>query len=71
MKLQKWGLVALGFALTLVGASAASADTVRVDRDGRTYNISACARGNPAFTARCHAHIVTDIRGTPILGHHG
>jgi hypothetical protein len=68
MKLQKWGPVALGFALTLVGASAASADTVRVERDGRTYNISACARGNPAFTARCHAHIVTDIRGTPILG---
>ena len=27
-----------------------------------------CAHGNPAGTARCFAHVVTDVRGNPLNG---
>ena len=65
---RKWGLAALGFALSLLGASAATADTVQLERSGPTYHVAACPHGNPRLTARCHAHIVTDARGNEIQG---
>jgi subtilase family serine protease len=68
MNLRKWGLAALGFALSVAGASAASADTVQLERSGPTYHVAACPHGNPHMTARCHAHIVTDARGNPLEG---
>ena len=68
MNLYKWGLAALGFALTLAGASPAAADVVRLERSGPTYHMAACPHGNPFGTARCHAHVVTDARGNPFIG---
>jgi subtilase family serine protease len=68
MSLRKWGLAALGFALTLLGANVATADTVRLERSGPTYHVAACPHGNPFGTARCHAHIVTDARGNELRG---
>jgi subtilase family serine protease len=68
MNLRKWGLAALGFALTLAGVVPANADVVRLERSGPTYHVAACPRGNPNLTARCHAHIVTDARGNPMQG---
>lgn len=68
MSLRQWGLSVLGFALTVAGASAASADNLQLERSGRTYHVAACPRGNPQLTARCHAHIVTDVRGNPLPG---
>jgi hypothetical protein len=68
MHVRKWGLAALGFALSLLGANAATADSIRLERSGPTYHVAACPHGNPALTARCHAHIVTDARGNPFIG---
>ena len=69
MKLHKWGLVALGLALGLAGASSASAQSVvALERSGNTFHKAVCARGNPNGTARCHAHVVTDARGNEING---
>ena len=68
MSLKKWGLAALGFALTVAGATPAAADVVRLERSGPTYHVAACPHGNPFGTARCHAHVVTDARGNPFIG---
>src|SRR5947209_841902 len=68
MRVRNWGLAALGFAFSLLGASAATADTVQLERSGPTYHVAACPHGNPFGTARCHAHIVTDARGNEIHG---
>jgi subtilase family serine protease len=63
MILRKWGLFALGFALSAFGTTLASAQAVQVERSGNVYHKAVCARGNPNGTARCHAHVVTDARG--------
>jgi len=63
MILRKWGLFALGFALSAFGMSPATAQAVQVERSGNVYHRAVCARGNPTGTARCHAHVVTDARG--------
>src|SRR5438045_3488758 len=68
MKVRSWGLAALGFALMLLGANTAMADTVQLERSGPTYHVAACPHGNPRLTARCHAHIVTDARGNEMNG---
>ena len=68
MIVRKWGLAALGFALSMLGASTASADTVQLERSGPTYHVRACPGGNPQGTARCHAHIVPDARGNELHG---
>jgi subtilase family serine protease len=69
MNLGKWGLAALGFAFASVGVTPTAAQSVRaVERSGRTFHVAVCPRGNPAGTARCFAHVVTDARGNPING---
>jgi subtilase family serine protease len=68
MSLRKWGLAALAFAMTAVGAGPAAAQAVQVERSGNTYHVAVCAHGNPNGTARCHAHVVTDARGNPMNG---
>ena len=68
MSLRSWGLVALGFEFAFAGTAPAAAQTVRVERSGRTYHVAVCPRGNPAGTARCFAHQVTDARGNPLNG---
>src|SRR5579859_6384505 len=68
MNLGRWGLAALGFGLTLVGTAPAFAQVVRIERSGSTYHVAVCPHGNPFGTARCHAHVVTDARGNPLLG---
>lgn len=69
MSLRKWGLAALGFALGFAAASPAAAQSaVAIERSGNTFHAAVCAHGNPAGTARCHAHIVTDARGNPFNG---
>jgi subtilase family serine protease len=69
MDLRKWGLVALGLACAIAGTSPASAQSaVALERSGNTFHKAVCARGNPNGTARCHAHVVTDVRGNEIDG---
>jgi subtilase family serine protease len=68
MNLRTWGLAALAFAITAIGAVPAAAQAVAVERSGNTYHVAVCAHGNPNGTARCHAHIVTDARGNPMNG---
>ncbi len=65
MTLRKWGVIGLGLALSAAGSGPATAQAQRVQLElsGRTYNAAVCARGNPAGTARCFAHVVTDARG--------
>jgi subtilase family serine protease len=68
MYLRIWGLTALGSVVALVGANPSAAQNVRVERSGRVFHVAVCPRGNPAGTARCFAHEVTDARGNPING---
>jgi len=69
MRLSKWGLVGLGVAFGVVGAGPAAAQSVRaVEHSGRVFHVAVCPRGNPAGTARCFAHQVTDARGNPLNG---
>ncbi len=41
---------------------------VELRLSGPTWHAAACPHENPFGTARCHARIVTDARGTPIDG---
>jgi subtilase family serine protease len=68
MSLRLWGLAALGTALSVVSVSPAGAQSLQLERSGNTFHAAVCARGNPAGTARCFAHVVTDARGNPHNG---
>src|SRR3954449_3356075 len=68
MMLRQWGLVGLGVALSSVGVGPAVAQTLQLERSGNVFHAAVCARGNPAGTARCFAHVVTDARGNPHNG---
>jgi subtilase family serine protease len=48
--------------------SFAQSERAQLERSGHTYHAAVCARGNPAGTARCFAHVVTDARGNPMTG---
>jgi subtilase family serine protease len=65
MNLSKWGPVAFGLAIAMagVGPAAAQSERAQLELSGRTFHKAVCARGNPAGTARCFAHVVTDARG--------
>jgi subtilase family serine protease len=54
--------------VALASASPVTAQSVRVERSGRVFHVAVCPRGNPAGTARCFAHQVTDARGNPVNG---
>jgi subtilase family serine protease len=69
MDLRNWGMTALGLSVGLAGAVPASAQSaVAIERSGHTLHAVTCPRGNPAGTARCHAHVVVDARGNPLNG---
>src|SRR5437868_2029530 len=68
MNIRRWGLLALGFASALLGATPVAAQAIQVERSGNTFHVAVCPRGNPHGTARCHAHVVTDARGNPMNG---
>jgi len=69
MDLRNWGMVALGLTMGFAGAVPASAQSaVAIERSGHTLHAVTCPRGNPAGTARCHAHVVVDARGNPMNG---
>ena len=68
MSLRRWGLSALGMSLTVAGVSPAAAQAVQLERSGNVFHAAVCPRGNPAGTARCFAHVVTDARGNPVNG---
>lgn len=68
MSLRKWAIGALALAFGAVGASPAAAQAVQVEHSGRVYHVAVCPHGNPHDTARCHAHVVTDVRGNPFNG---
>jgi subtilase family serine protease len=68
MKLSRWGISALGIAVGVAGVTTAGAQSVQLERSGNTFHAAVCARGNPAGTARCFAHVVTDARGNPHNG---
>lgn len=55
-------------ALMFVVGAPATAQNMRVEHSGRVYHVAVCPHGNPAGTARCHAHVVTDSKGNPIVG---
>lgn len=68
MMLRQWGLVGLGVALSSAGVGPATAQTLQLERSGNVFHAAVCARGTPAGTARCYAHVVTDARGNPHNG---
>jgi subtilase family serine protease len=68
MELRKWGLVAIGFAFGLVGASASAAPTSPIERSGNTFHMAVCGKFALQGTARCFAHVVTDARGNILDG---
>ena len=68
MYLRMLSATALTLALGFTGANPAAAQNVRVEQSGRTFHVAVCPRGNPAGTARCYAHQVTDARGNPLNG---
>jgi subtilase family serine protease len=68
MNLRRWGIIALGFVLGSAGSMPAFAQAVQVEHSGNTYHVAVCPHGNPAGTARCFAHVVTDARGNPLNG---
>lgn len=68
MSLRKWGVIALGLVLGAASASPAGAQAVQVERGNGVYHVAVCPHGNPNGTARCHAHVVTDVRGNPMNG---
>jgi len=53
-------------AATVVAASAAAA-AEPIERSGNTFHMAVCAHAHPAGEARCHAHVVTDRAGNPIV----
>jgi subtilase family serine protease len=67
MNLKKWGYTALALACGALAGTVASANQP-LERSGNTYHRAVCARGNPAGTARCYAHVVTDARGEDMDG---
>src|SRR5580700_3660427 len=56
--------LAAGLAVSLVG-SAASAQSVFIS--GNVFHVKACPGMAAPGTARCHAHIVSDARGSHLL----
>ena len=62
MHLRKWGLTALALVTSAMMGTVASAEQP-LERSGNVYHKAVCDRGNPHGTARCMAHVVTDIRG--------
>src|SRR3982751_4618011 len=68
MTLGKWALAALAFAMTVAGATAESSQAVKIYHCGNSYHRAVSVLGNPAGTARCHAHVATDARGNPLNG---
>ena len=70
MIIRQWGLAWLAGAAAIAATGPASAETTRVELrlSGPTWHAAACPHENPFGTARCHARIVTDARGTPIDG---
>ena len=69
MLLRNWGLVGLGVMLGGVCVTSGAAQSVQaVEHSGHVFHVAVCGHGNPAGTARCFAHLVTDARGNPIDG---
>jgi subtilase family serine protease len=67
MNLKKWGLAALALACGALGSNVVSANQP-IEKSGNTFHHAACARGNPNGTARCFAHVVTNVRGEEVDG---
>lgn len=68
MKLGKWALAALSFAVAAVGITPASADVFQLERSGNIFHVAVCGHGIQRGMARCFAHVVTDAHGVPING---
>ena len=68
MILNRWALSALGVAVGVVGVSPGAAQTKQLELSCNVFHAAVCGHGNPAGTARCFAHVVTDARGNPHNG---
>ncbi len=64
MRQKSWVLL-LGFAGVFAGALDVGAQTARVFRSGATYHAETCAGPSTPGMAHCHAHVVTDEKGSP------
>jgi subtilase family serine protease len=58
----------LSAAIAVGGACAVQAQVV--ERSGNTYHVAVCPGPAGPGTARCHAHLVTDRAGNPIMNAH-
>jgi subtilase family serine protease len=67
MNLRKWGLTALALACGAMAGTVAGA-TQPLEKSGNVYHKAVCAHGNPNGTARCHAHVATDVQGVELEG---
>lgn len=68
MELAKRASHAVAVMFAVSSITPASAQNMRVEHSGRVYHVAVCAHGNPVGTARCHAHVVTDSKGNPVVG---
>lgn len=63
MRLMKWGVIALGTMVGVIGAVSAPATTLQLERFGRVYALSVCGKLALPGQAHCFAKVVTDARG--------
>jgi hypothetical protein len=60
-------LLAGAIALGVSSAASAQSTTGIVQRSGNVFHVPVCPGPTAPGTARCHAHVVTDIQGNPIV----
>jgi hypothetical protein len=68
MQLRRLGLAALAFGFGLAATVAPAATSTPIQRSGNTFHMAVCGLYSLPGTARCHAHVVTDARGTILEG---
>lgn len=68
MKNSKAASYAVALMFAVGSTTPTIAQNMRVEHSGRVYHVAVCPHGNPAGTARCHAHVVTDSTGNPMVG---
>ena len=61
-------LLAGAIALGLSSAASAQSLVGMVQRSGNVYHVPACPGPLPPGVARCHARVVSDIQGNPLVG---
>src|SRR5437879_12384002 len=60
-------LLAGAVAIGVSSAASAQSTTGIVQRSGNAFHVPVCPGPTAPGTARCHAHVVTDVQGNPLV----